>query len=55
MVRRYDLAMTEPGADKLSEDVQPIVAGYTFDVPAVDLGVLMENDMPLPQRSSESH
>ena len=48
MVRRYDLAMTEPGADQLSEDVQRIVAGYTFDEPAVDLGVLMENDTPLP-------
>ena len=48
MVRRYDLAMTEAGADQLSEDVQRIVAGYTFDEPAVDLGVLMENDTPVP-------
>ena len=48
MVRRYDLAMTEPGADQLSEDVQRIVAGYTFDEPAIELGVLMENDTPVP-------
>jgi hypothetical protein len=48
MPRRYDLAMTEPGADQLSEDVQHIVAGYTFDEPAIELGVLMENDAPVP-------
>src|SRR6478735_516943 len=48
MLRRYDLAMTEPGADQLSEDVQHIVAGYTFDEPAIELGVLMENDAPVP-------
>ena len=48
MLRRYDLAMTEPGADQLSEDVQHIVAGYTFDEPAIELGVLMENDGPVP-------
>src|SRR6478609_1381019 len=49
MLRRYDLAMTEPGADQLSEDVQHIVAGYTFDEPAIELGVLMENGAPLPE------
>ena len=48
MLRRYDLAMTEPGADQFSEDVQRIVAGYTFDEPAIELGVLMENDVPVP-------
>src|SRR6476619_5442312 len=48
MLRRYDLAMTEPGADHFSEDVQRIVAGYTFDEPAIELGVLMENDLPVP-------
>src|SRR5207342_1963280 len=48
MMRRYDLAMTEPGADQLSEDVERIVAGYTFDEPAIDLGVLMESDTPVP-------
>ena len=48
MLRRYDLAMTEPGADQLSEDVQRIVAGYTFDEPGIELGVLMENDVPVP-------
>src|SRR6188472_2515970 len=48
MLRRYDLAMTEPGADQFSEDVQRIVAGYTFDERAIELGVLMENDVPVP-------
>jgi Flp pilus assembly CpaF family ATPase len=28
--------------------VQRIVAGYTFDEPAIELGVLMENDAPVP-------
>ena len=33
---------------QLSEDVQRIVQGYTFDEPAIELGVLMENDAPVP-------
>ena len=49
MVRRYDLAMTEPVAEQLSEDVQRIVQGYTFDEPAIELGVLMENDVAIPK------
>ena len=40
--------MTEPGADQLSEDVQRIVQGYTFEEPAIELGVLMENDAAVP-------
>jgi uncharacterized protein len=48
MARRYDLAMSEPVAEQLSEDVQRIVQGYTFDEPAIELGVLMENDAPVP-------
>jgi DNA helicase HerA-like ATPase len=48
MARRYDLAMSEPVAEQLSEDVQRIVQGYTFDEPAIELGVLMENDVPMP-------
>jgi uncharacterized protein len=39
--------MNEPVAEQLSEDVQRIVQGYTFDEPAIDLGVLMENDTPV--------
>jgi DNA helicase HerA-like ATPase len=48
MARRYDLAMSEPVAQQLSEDVQRIVQGYTFDEPAIELGVLMENDAAVP-------
>jgi hypothetical protein len=47
MARRYDLAMGEPVAEELSADVQRIVQGYTFDEPAIELGVLMENDAPV--------
>jgi uncharacterized protein len=47
MARRYDLAMGEPVAEQLSADVQRIVQGYTFDEPAIELGVLMENDAPV--------
>lgn len=39
MAPRYDLAMSEPVAEQLSEDVQQIVQGYTFDEPASELGV----------------
>ena len=31
-----------------SVEVAEIAAGYTFDEPAIDLGVLMENDTPVP-------
>src|SRR3712207_8379782 len=43
--------MTEPAATEsaeLSPEAARIVAGYTFDEPAIDLGVLMENDTPIP-------
>jgi hypothetical protein len=40
--------MSEPVAEELSEDVQQILQGYTFDEPAIELGVLMENDAPIP-------
>jgi uncharacterized protein len=43
--------MTEPATtvpDELSPEAAQIVAGYTFDEPAIDLGVLMENDTPIP-------
>ena len=33
----------------LSEHAQEIVKGYTFDSPAIGLGVLMDNDAPVPQ------
>jgi hypothetical protein len=46
MARRYDLAISEPVAEQLSADVQRIVQGYTFDEPAIELGVLMGNDAP---------
>jgi uncharacterized protein len=41
--------MSEPVAEQLSEDVQRIVQGYTFDEPAIELGVLMENDVAIPK------
>src|SRR5215204_4783822 len=41
--------MSEPVAEELSEDVQQIVQGYTFDEPAIELGVVMENDAPVPE------
>jgi uncharacterized protein len=31
-----------------SAEVAAIVQGYTFDEPAIELGVLMENDEPIP-------
>ena len=43
--------MTEPAGPPptaLSSEAQQIMAGYTFDEPAIDLGVLMENDSPVP-------
>ena len=33
---------------ELSAEVAEIVAGYTFDEPAIELGVLMEDDAPVP-------
>jgi hypothetical protein len=48
MARRYDLAMSERVAEQLSADVQRIVQGSTFDEPAIELGILMENDAPVP-------
>jgi uncharacterized protein len=47
MARRYDLAMSEPVTEQLAEDLQRIVQGYTFDEPAIELGVLMEDDAPI--------
>jgi DNA helicase HerA-like ATPase len=40
-------ATGQPGAE-LSEEVSAIVRGYTYDEPAVELGVLMEDDTPVP-------
>jgi DNA helicase HerA-like ATPase len=43
--------MTEPtgtASGGLSSEVQEIVAGYTFDEPAIELGVLIENGAPVP-------
>jgi DNA helicase HerA-like ATPase len=51
MPHRYDLAMTEtapPRPSELSAEVQKIVSGYTFEEPAIELGVLMDNDAPVP-------
>jgi hypothetical protein len=46
--------MTEPAAQQLSEDAQRIAQGYTFDEPAIELGVLMEMTQRFPLRSSAS-
>ena len=54
MALRYDLAMSEPVAEQLSEDVQRIVQGYAFDEPAIELGVLMETTRPCHPPSSAS-
>jgi uncharacterized protein len=40
-------ATGQPGPEQ-SEEVTAIVRGYTFDEPAVELGVLMENDTAVP-------
>jgi DNA helicase HerA-like ATPase len=40
-------ATGQPGPE-LSDEVSAIVRGYTFDEPAVELGVLMEDDTPIP-------
>src|SRR4029450_12526525 len=40
--------MPEPAAPQLSEDAQRIAQGYTFDEPAIELGVLMENEAAVP-------
>ena len=43
--------MTEPGTAvpaAPSPEVGRIRDGYTFDEPAIDLGVVMENDAPVP-------
>src|ERR671912_298316 len=43
--------MTEPAGTasmELSPEVAKIKSGYTFDEPAIDLGVVMENDAPVP-------
>ena len=43
--------MTEsaPAPDtELTAEVAAVRAGYTFEEPAIDLGVLMENDAPVP-------
>ncbi len=43
--------MTEPATTTpagVSSEAQEIIAGYTFDEPAVDLGVLVENESPVP-------
>ncbi len=47
--------MTVPGTDapappepEPTSEVRAIVEGYTFDEPAIDLGVLMEDDEPIP-------
>ena len=51
---RYDLAMSETASSapvvqsEPSTAVAEITAGYTFDEPAIELGVLMENDAPVP-------
>jgi DNA helicase HerA-like ATPase len=56
---RHDIVtiwpMTEPSATpssdsatELSAEVQAIAAGYLFDEPAIDLGVVMEDGVPRP-------
>jgi DNA helicase HerA-like ATPase len=39
--------VTEP-ANALDDDVAAIAKGYTFDEPAIDLGVVVEDDVPVP-------
>jgi uncharacterized protein len=49
---RYDSGMTETSAappEQLSADVEAIKDGYTFDEAAIELGVLVEADEPVPQ------
>jgi uncharacterized protein len=36
------------GVARLSDEGAAIVRGYTFDEPAIDLGVLVEDDQPVP-------
>src|SRR5215213_8509974 len=44
--------MTEPASTasaEMSPEVAKIRDGYTFDEPAIELGVVMENDAPVPE------
>jgi hypothetical protein len=44
--------MTEPASTasaELSPEVAKIRDGYTFEEPAIELGVVMENDTPVPE------
>ncbi len=41
-------AASDPAALALSPEVAAIVAGYTFDEPAIELGVVVEDDVPVP-------
>ncbi len=41
-------AIAEPLAVPLSAEAAAIAAGYTFDEPAIELGVLIESDQPVP-------
>ena len=41
--------MSEPSAAELSSEVQAIKDGYTFEEPAIELGVLMEADQPVTE------
>ncbi len=42
-------APPEPSTPELPAVVQEIKDGYTFDEPAIDLGVVMEDDKPVPE------
>ena len=49
--------MTQPDAPEAAEvsaEVQQIVKGYTFDEPAIELGVVVENDARCRPRASGS-
>ena len=37
-----------PEATEVSPEVQEIVKGYTFDEPAIELGVVVETGAPVP-------
>ena len=41
--------MSEPSTAELSAPVQAIKDGYTFEEPAIELGVLMEADQPVTE------
>ena len=48
-------AATPAPTGELSPEVEAIANGYSFDEAAIELGVLMENDAPIPQAVVSIH